>query len=119
MYSVRVYDILRVLKSFDFGVLNIIINIFKTMQILRFWCFCSGRKLSDFGVFAYTEITFDFGVLNIIIDIFKTMQILRFWSFFSGRKLSDFGVFAYTKTTSDFGVLNIINIFKPMQNLQF
>ena len=60
----------------DFGVLNIITNIFKTMQNLRFWSFCGVRKPSNFGVFAYNKITSYFGVLNIIINIFKTTQNL-------------------------------------------
>ena len=36
----------------DFGILNIISNIFKTTQNLRFWSYCGGRKPSDFGVIA-------------------------------------------------------------------
>ena len=40
-------------RTSDFGVLNIVNNIYKTTQNLRFWNFCSGRKTSDFGVFAY------------------------------------------------------------------
>ena len=42
----------NVRRTSDFGVLNIINNIFKTTQNLRFWSFCGGRKTSDFGVFA-------------------------------------------------------------------
>ena len=49
-------------RTSDFGVLNIITNIFKTTQNLRFWSFCGGRKTSVFGVFAYST------------------QNLRFWS---------------------------------------
>ena len=41
-------------RTSDFGVLNIITNIFKTTQNLRFWSFCGGRKTSVFGVFAYS-----------------------------------------------------------------
>ena len=51
-------------------------------QTLRFWSFCSGRKPSKFGVFAYHTENSDFGVLNILIIFFKV------------RKPSDFAVFA-------------------------
>ena len=48
-----ILEFLRIVRrTSDFGVLNIINNIFKTMQNLRFWSFCGGRKTSDFGVFA-------------------------------------------------------------------
>ena len=49
-------------RTSDFGVLNIINNIFKTTQNLQFWSFCGGRKTSDFGVFG------------------QSTQNLRFWS---------------------------------------
>ena len=96
----------KVRRTSDFGVLNIITNIFKTTQNLRFWSFCGGRKTSDFGVFAVgakppileflrkVRRTSDFGVLNIITNIFKSTQNLRFWSFCGGCKTSVFGVFA-------------------------
>ena len=48
-----IFEFLRIVRrTFDFGVSNIITNIFKTTQNLRFWSFCGGRKTSDFGVFA-------------------------------------------------------------------
>ena len=56
-------EFLRIVRrTSDFGVLNVIINIYKTTQNLRFWSFCGGCKTSDFGVFAYST------------------QNLRFWS---------------------------------------
>ena len=78
-------EFLRIVRrTSDFGVLNIINNIFKTTQNLRFWSFCVKYAESNFGV------------LNIINNILKTTQNLRFWSFCGGRKTSDFGVFAYS-----------------------
>ena len=52
-------------RTSDFRVLNVITNIFKTTQNLRFWSFCGGRKTSDFH---------DFGVCA------YSTQNLRFWS---------------------------------------
>ena len=58
-----ILEFLRIVRrTSDFGVLNIINNIFETTQNLRFWSFCGGRKTSVFGVFAYST------------------QNLRFWS---------------------------------------
>ena len=52
-------------KTSDFGVLNIINNIFKTMQNLRFLSFCAKvSKTSDFGV--YFQNSSDFGFLRIV-----------------------------------------------------
>ena len=68
-----ILEFLRIVcRTSDFGVLNIINNIFKTLQNLRFWSFCGGRKTSDFGV------------LNISLLII----------FLKLRKTSDFGGFA-------------------------
>ena len=56
-------EFLRIVRrTSDFGVLNIITNIFNTTQNLRFWSFYGGRKTSNFGGFAYST------------------QTLRFWS---------------------------------------
>ena len=119
----------KVRRTSDFGVLNIINNIFKTTQNLRFWSFC-GRRILEVLLIIFLKPpileflrnvrrTSDFGVLNIINNILKL------------RKTSDFGVFAVgakppileflrkVRRTSDFGVLNIINnIFKTTQNLR-
>ena len=58
-----ILEFLRIIRrSSDFGILNIINNIIKTTQTIRFWSFCSGCKTSDFGVFA------------------QNTQNLRFWS---------------------------------------
>ena len=52
-HSAKFLRIVR--RTSDFGVLNIINNIFKTTQNLRFWNFCGGRKTSIFGVFTYSR----------------------------------------------------------------
>ena len=44
-----VLEFLHTIRSTsDFGILNIIINVFKTVQNLPIWSFCGGHKTSDF-----------------------------------------------------------------------
>ena len=73
-----IWEFLRIIRrTFDFGVLNIINNIFRSTQNLQFFSFCGGRKTSDSGIFAYNT------------------QNLRFWRFCGGRRPSKIGVTSY------------------------
>ena len=87
----------KVRRTSDFGVINIITNIFKSTQNLRFCgVFAVGAKPPILEFLRKVRRTSDFGVLYIITYIFKTTQNLRFWSFCGRSKTSDFGVFAYS-----------------------
>ena len=87
-------EFLRIVRrTSDFGVLNIITNIFNTTQNLRFWSFAVGAKPPILEFLRIVRRTSDFGVLNIINNIFlnyaeppileflRWTQNLRFWSF--------------------------------------
>ena len=63
-----ILEFLRIVRrTSDFGVLNIINNIFKTTQNLRFWSFSQhwAQNLRFWSFCAKVRKTSDFGVLNV------------------------------------------------------